>query len=64
MGSTSYVWYTLAANCGDNGAAKQVDMLKNELSTKQLNEAQTQLEKWEPGQCERDLMKAIHEEDE
>jgi len=57
----AYVWYTLAANGGDNRAAEQVDKLTSELSLGQLSKAQIQLDEWEPGQCERDLMKAIPE---
>ena len=55
----AYIWYTLAANGGDNGAAVQLDKLTNEFSPQKLNEAQIQLEAWEPGQCEIDLWEAI-----
>ena len=57
----AYIWYALAANGGDNGAAVQLDELTNELSPQQLNEAQILLEAWEPGQCEKYLMEAISE---
>jgi TPR repeat protein len=60
----AYVWYTLAANGGDDGAAEQVDLLIEELSAQQLSDARIKLEEWEPGQCERDLKEAIPEVDE
>jgi len=56
----AYVWYSLAAK-GNSYASGKLDKLTNELSPQQLNEAQIQLEAWEPGQCARDLMEAISE---
>ena len=58
----AYVWYNLAANNGNSYASEQLYNLMNELSPQQLSKAQAHLEEWEPGQCERDLMKAIPEE--
>jgi len=52
---SAYVWYSLAVNGGNKGAAEQLDSLINELSTQQLIKAQIQLEEWEPGQCKSDL---------
>jgi len=60
----AYVWYSLAANGGNKYSAKQLGQLTNELSPQQLDKAKLQLEEWEPGQCERDLMKPISVEKE
>ena len=57
----AYVWYSLAANSGDKGAAEQVDILTRELSPGQLSKAQSLLEEWEPGRCEKELMEANSE---
>ena len=60
----AFVWYSLAANNGNTHAAVQLEKVVIELSPEQLVEAQHQLEQWESGQCERDLMRAISEKDE
>jgi len=60
----AFVWYSLATNNGDSYTFMQLEKLIIELSPEQLVEAQHQLEQWEPGQCERDLMGAISEKDE
>jgi TPR repeat protein len=60
----SYVWFSLADKGGNNGATEQLDELTSELSPQQLDEAQMQLEAWEPGQCIRDLMGAIEKQSE
>ena len=60
----AYVWYSLAKNSGSKGATEQLDYLINDLSPQQLSKAQTQLEEWEPGQCEKNLMEVISEENE
>ena len=60
----AYVWYNLAANNGNSYASEQSDKLMHELSPQQLSKAQAHLEEWKPGQCERDLMEAMPEENE
>jgi hypothetical protein len=55
----AYVWYSLAAKSANKEASEQLGYLVKELSPQQLKEARTQLDEWEPGQCERDLMEAI-----
>jgi TPR repeat protein len=60
----AYVWYSFAAAGGNKEATKQLQSLVNMLSQSQSGEAIRQTLDWKPGQCERDLMKAIPEENE
>jgi len=55
----AYIWYSLATNGGDNYAASNLARLVNEMSQLELNRANEELEKWEPGQCEKGLLGAI-----
>jgi TPR repeat protein len=60
----AYVWYTLSASGGDKEAEKLLSQVILELTPDQINEAQSLFKEWVPGLCERDLMKAIPEENE
>jgi hypothetical protein len=55
----AYIWYSLATNGGNNYAASNLARLVNEMSQLELNRANEELEKWEPGQCEKGLLGAI-----
>ena len=54
----AYVWYSLAANKGNSYATQQIRKLESDLSPSQLIEANYQLEHWEPGHCQNDLLEA------
>jgi hypothetical protein len=54
----AYVWYSLASKNGNSYAALAVEKVKRELTPEQLLSAKDRLEKWEPGQCRIELLRA------
>jgi TPR repeat protein len=53
----AYVWYSLATNGGDSDAKVSLAQVASNLAPEQLKEAELFLERWEPGQCKRDLFR-------
>jgi len=53
----AYVWYHLATKSGNDEALRQLDTITGIMTAEQLAEAQRLLEQWQPGQCERDLLR-------
>jgi hypothetical protein len=60
----AWVWYSLAAQNGDEVAADRVKRITEELDPQKLAEAKRQLAAWTPGQCAEELEKLIRDEGE
>ena len=54
----AYVWYSLGSKNGNSYAASLVEKVRSELTPEQFLKAKGRLEKWEPGQCRIDLLRA------
>ena len=51
----AYMWYRLAASKGHYAAAIDAPVSIEDLTAGQAMEAEILVQKWRPGQCERDL---------
>jgi hypothetical protein len=51
----AYMWYRLAASNGNYTATAEAQALLENMTAGQAMEAEVLLQKWKPGQCEREL---------